>query len=154
MTVPQHYCSVLVGCLIAACGSPDYGAPSDTTMITLSQGGGFGGPQVSRGVRITGTAATYMLGATTSQATIASSAVADIIAALQEVGFLDLQADYTTCTPETADAETVTIYAKVSAGSHTLHHYLGCMGGVFDSLSELDRTIYDRSGFNAWLAGR
>ncbi|HMG23070.1 MAG TPA: hypothetical protein VK607_17160 [Kofleriaceae bacterium] len=153
MTVP-HHCSVLVLCLITACGSPDYGAPSDATMINLSQGGGFGGPQVSRSVRITGTAATYMFGAATSQETIDSVAVADIIAALQDIGFLDLQAEYTTCTPEISDAETVMIYAKVAAGSHTLRHYLGCMGGVFDSLSELDRTIYERSGFNAWLAGR
>jgi hypothetical protein len=141
-------------CLIAACGSPDYGQPTDSTSIELSQSGGFGGPSNARGVRIVGLNVTYTKGGTSTPRQIERSQVGDILHALEAVDFLDLQSDYTTCTPMTSDAETVTISVMIGVGIHSLRHSLGCMGGVFDQLQDLDRKIYNLSGYDAWAAGQ
>lgn len=139
---------------LAGCGSPSYGPPTAATTIDLQETGGFAGPSNGHGVRIVGTMATYTAGATTDQATLTTSQVAAIIAALEDVGFLDLQADYTTCMSEISDLPSVTITAMLSAGSNTVRHYLGCKGGLFDRLAALDQQIFDLSGYTAWAMGR
>lgn len=145
---------LLLAACFAGCGSPSYGAPTASTTIDLQETGGFAGPSNGHGVRIVGTTATYSAGATSEQATVTASDVAAIIGALENIGFLDLQADYTTCMTEVSDMPTVTITATVTAGSNTVRHYLGCEGGLFDELAALDQKIFDLSGYTAWSAGR
>lgn len=148
---PMSYSRPVALCFLVGCGAPSYGTPTDTTTIDLAEGGGFSG-QFSRGVRIEGTTATYRSGGTTVRVTIATMDVAEIIHALEKIEFLDLDADYTTCSNPASDDFSATINVVLSAGAHTVSHYLGCSGGVFDDLRWLDEQIYDLSGFTAWRA--
>jgi hypothetical protein len=131
----------------------DYGPPTASTMIELQESGGFAGPANRHGVRIVGTTATYSSGSRSEQVTLETADVAAIIDALEGIDFLDLQDDYTTCEPVVADAESATIAVTVSAGSHTVNHYLGCTGGMFDKLEQLERQIFQLSGYNDWTGG-
>ncbi|HEY6179796.1 MAG TPA: hypothetical protein VIX73_35325 [Kofleriaceae bacterium] len=146
--------TVLLVLCLAGCGSPNYGAPTATTTIDLQESGGFAGPANAHGVRIVGTMATYIAGTTTEMATLTTSDVAAIIRALEDIDFLNLQADYTSCMSEISDLPSVTITAMVTAGSNTVRHYLGCKGGMFDQLAALDQKIFTLSGYTAWASKR
>lgn len=139
---------------LAACGSSHYGAPTSATTIDVQQTGGFAGPSLARGVRIVGTTANYSAGTRTGQATLETADVAAMIGALEDIGFLDLQDDYTTCKEEESDQPTVTISATLPAGSHTVRHYLGCHGGLFDELAALDQKLFSLSGYSTWAVAR
>jgi hypothetical protein len=142
-------------CAVVGCGtSGGYGEPTDATMIELVESGGFAGPSNSRGVRIEGTTATYHSVQRTGQADLSDDDVAAIIAALEEIEFLELEADYTTCDNPGADFPSATVDVSLDAGEHTVRHYLGCIGGVFDRLAELDQQIFDLSGFTTWVTVR
>jgi hypothetical protein len=145
----KSYSKPIALCFLVGCGASNYGAPTDTTTIDLAEDGGFSG-QFSKGVRVEGTAATYRSGGTTDHAMIATMDVAEIIHALEKIEFLDLDADYTACSNPASDDFSATINVALSAGAHTVRHYLGCSGGVFDDLRWLDQRIYDLSGFTAW----
>lgn len=143
-------------CGVAGCSSsnsPDYGPPSATTAIELVQTGGFAAGNV-RSVKIVGTAATYTAGDRTDQATIAAADVAAMIDALEQVDFLALHGDYTTCANPSTDQANVTITVALAAGTNRVVHYLGCSGGTFDDLAALDAQIFEDSGFVAWVATR
>jgi hypothetical protein len=146
--------TLLLALCLVGCGSPNYGTPTATTTIDLQQTGGFAGPANGQGVRIVGTMATYTNRMVTEQATLMASDVAAIIRALEEIDFLNLQADYTSCMSEISDLPSVTITAMLTAGSNTVRHYLGCKGGVFDQLAALDQKIFDLSGYTAWVGKR
>src|SRR5688572_26994291 len=125
-------------CAVVGCGETnDYGEPTGSTMIELVESGGFAGPANSRGVRIEGTTATYHSVDRTGQADISEDDIAAIIAALEEIEFLELEADYTACDNPGADFPSATVEVSLAAGEHTVRHYLGCTGGVFDRLAEL-----------------
>jgi hypothetical protein len=140
---------------LGACGgSSNYGAPTSSTTVDVQETGGFAGPSHGHGFRVVGATATYNMEAVTDEAALATSDVAAMIRALEDAAFLDLQADYTTCMVEITDLPTATITATLSAGSNTVHYYLGCKGGKFDDLAALVQQLFELSGYNAWAAKR
>jgi hypothetical protein len=146
----------MILCGVAGCSSssaPDYGPPSATTTIELAQTGGFVASN-ARGVKIVGTVATYTAADRTDQATIATADVAAMIDALEQVDFLALHGNYTTCANPSTDLPNVTITVALAAGTNSVMHYLGCGGGTFDDLAALDEHIFEDSGFAAWVATR
>jgi hypothetical protein len=149
---------VLLCSLSAAigCGSQardSYGTPTDTTMISLEQTGGFVANR-SLGVQIAGTAASYHQNGTTGQGTVATADVATLVQALEDIQFLSLDSDYTSCKNQATDFPTATIAVTLSAGSNMVRHYLGCKGGTFDDLAALENQIADLSGLSDWVNGR
>jgi hypothetical protein len=143
----------LLGCVLAACSS-SYGPVTSQTDIQLDEDGGFTGPGHGQSVHIVGTAASYESGGRTGGATLATDQVDGIIGALEDVDFLGLAPDFTTCTGAASDAPTATFRASLTAGTNTVHLYLGCNGGTFDELADLRTQIFERSGFTAWVAAR
>src|SRR3954464_14844352 len=131
----------------------DYGQPSDATRISLEGTGGFVPPR-SRGVMIAGTTATFHDNSKVGQATLATADVAAMIDALEAVQFLSLDTDYTLCADKASDMATVTIDVALPAGTHMLRHYLGCEGGIFDDLADLEQQIFAHSGLSDWVNGR
>ena len=154
MTILSTGTLVIMACLAVGCSSSsgDYGSATGTTTIDVKQNGGFIAG-ATRGVRIVGTTATYDEGSVTEQATVDTADVAAMIDALEQAKFLDLRGDYTTCSNRATDLPTVTISVKLSAGTNTVDHYLGCSGGTFDVLATLDQHLFELSGFAAWEAG-
>ena len=129
---------------------PSYGTPTDATTIHLLVHDGFAGSAYDRELRIEGTAATYRYGANTEQVTISTRAVKEIIHALEEIEFLELDGDYDTCSTPASDGFSAAIEVALPAGPQTVSHYGGCSGGVFDELTRLEQRIFDLSGFTAW----
>ncbi|MFT3692098.1 MAG: hypothetical protein QM831_03085 [Kofleriaceae bacterium] len=145
----------LVPFALVACtsSSPDYGPPTSSTAISLTRSGGFAPPGTNeQSVAIVGSNVTFMSSGMTEQATIETADVAAIIDAMQQIDFLDLKGDYSTCATPATDAPDAHFVVTLDAGSNDLSFYTGCSGGVFDDLQKLEQTIFDRSGFSAWVA--
>src|SRR4051812_21391449 len=141
----------LVG--LVACTSADYGSPTAETDIRLTKDGGFGGPAFGSSVRIIGTTATFTSAGRNGTATVSTENVAAIIGALEDARFLDLHGSYSECTDAATDLPVASVTATVTASTNMLSFYTGCMGGTFDDLQHIDKTIEDRSGFTAWVSG-
>jgi hypothetical protein len=149
---------IVLLCSLAAagCGSQardSYGTPTDTTMISLEQTGGFIANR-SLGVAIVGTTASYHQNGMTGQGTVATADLATMIQALEDIQFLSLNSDYTSCKNQATDFPTATIDVTLSSGSNMVRHYLGCKGGTFDELADLENQIADLSGLSDWVNGR
>lgn len=140
--------------LAAGCGgTPDYGPPTATTQITVSRSGGFAPPGTNtQSAAISGSTVTFTASTLTDTAAISSADVAAIIDAMQAIDFLELKGDYGTCASPATDAPDTRITASLAAGTNDVSFYTGCSGGVFDDLATLQDTVFDRSGFTAWLA--
>ncbi len=143
-------CLALLLAFAAACTSTDYGAPTATTDIRAEHGGGFAPTPNIAGVHIIGSDASFKNGGTTGTGTVSVANLKDIIGALEDIEFLQLDALYQDCTSPASDAPTVELQASLTAGANEVHFYAGCSGGMFDRLSDLEQTILDKSGYTAW----
>jgi len=139
---------VLVGWLVGCSSSSDYGRPTDQTEISVIEDGGFA-PEGQRptGFHLVGTTATYTsVDGATESVQLRSDVVADMIAELEDVEFLNI-GDLSGCKIVGADAPFATITADLSAGSNEVQYDLNC---DLKDVSQLVTRLFNLSGFSTW----
>jgi hypothetical protein len=155
--------AILCSYAAIGCGSEDgslgpnersYGVPTPSTEIHLAEYGGLAapGPMPSRAIDMFGTTATLHMGDVSAQVEVALEDVAAIIDALEAVDFLDLDEDsLSDCLPQRADAPLRDISVELEGGSNMLRHDTNLIHGKCDELEAMEKVIFDRSGYTAWL---